>query len=198
MVNIIEQKDLTKRLIKFANGQNIKLIIKDDMPSASTIFHFYLNESTVFPVYIIWPEVEDDEKIYESITSKVLEERKKHKEEKMVNYEYDRVSPKKIFEDMIYMSHYRSLNETYLPSIKKVIFNDPATIVIWDDGTKTVVKCDCELYDPEKGLAMAIAKKALGNKGNYYETFKKWVPEKPKPIDILQDMYRKKAKKRRR
>ncbi len=42
---------------------------------------------------------------------------------------------------------------------------------------------------------MAIAKKALGNKGNYYETFKKWVPEKPKPIDILQDMYRKKTKK---
>ena len=27
------------------------------------------------------------------------------------------------------------------PGIKKVIFNDPATVVIWDDGTKTVVKC---------------------------------------------------------
>ena len=27
------------------------------------------------------------------------------------------------------------------PGIKKVIFNDPATIVLWDDGTKTVVKC---------------------------------------------------------
>ena len=24
---------------------------------------------------------------------------------------------------------------------------------------------------------MAIAKKALGNKGNYYETFKKWLPK---------------------
>lgn len=116
----------------------------------------------------------------------------------MVNYEYDRVSSKKMFEDIIFGTHHRSLNETYIPGIKKVIFNDPATIVIWDDGTKTIVKCDCELYDPEKGLAMAIAKKALGNKGNYYETFKKWVPEKPKPIDILQDMYRKKAKKRRR
>lgn len=60
--------------------------------------------------------------------------------------------------------------------IKKVIFNDPATIVIWDDGTKTIVKSDNEQYDPEKGLAMAISKKALGNKGNYYETFKKWLP----------------------
>ena len=60
--------------------------------------------------------------------------------------------------------------------IKKVIFNDPATIVIWADGTKTIVKSDNEQYDPEKGLAMAISKKALGNKGNYYETFKKWLP----------------------
>ena len=64
-----------------------------------------------------------------------------------------------------------------LPRIEKVIFNDPATIVIWRDGTKTVVKAENELFDPEKGLAMAISKKALGNEGNYYETFKKWLPE---------------------
>ena len=34
--------------------------------------------------------------------------------------------------------------------IKKVILNDPATIVYWDDRTKTVVKVDHEKYDPEK------------------------------------------------
>lgn len=62
--------------------------------------------------------------------------------------------------------------------IKDVIFNDPATIVFWNDGTKTVVKAENEEFDPEKGLAMAISKKFLGNKGNYYETFKKWLPEK--------------------
>lgn len=62
--------------------------------------------------------------------------------------------------------------------IKDVIFNDPATIVFWNDGTKTVVKAEDEDFDPEKGLAMAISKKFLGNKGNYYETFKKWLPEK--------------------
>lgn len=62
--------------------------------------------------------------------------------------------------------------------IKKVIFNDPATIVLWKDGTKTIVKCgDEDAYDPEKGLAMAIAKKALGNVGNYYNEIKKWLPE---------------------
>lgn len=69
-------------------------------------------------------------------------------------------------------------NTTKLPEIKDVIFNEPATIIIWKDGTKTVVKCqEGEDYDPEKGLAMAISKKALGNKGNYCEVFKKWLPE---------------------
>ena len=62
-------------------------------------------------------------------------------------------------------------------SIKNVIFNNPATIVFWSDGTKTVVKAEGEPFDPEKGLAMAIAKKSLGNKGNYYDEFKKWLPE---------------------
>ena len=63
------------------------------------------------------------------------------------------------------------------PSIKNVIFNNPATIVFWSDGTKTVVKAENEPFDPEKGLAMAIAKKSLGNKGDYYNEFKKWLPE---------------------
>ena len=58
------------------------------------------------------------------------------------------------------------------PSITNVIFNDPATIVFWDDGTKTVVKAENEPFDPEKGLAMAIAKKSLGNQSNYYNEFK--------------------------
>ena len=61
------------------------------------------------------------------------------------------------------------------PSIERVIFNDPATIVFWSDGSKTVVKTDREPFDKEKGLAMAISKKYLGNKGNYFNTFKKWI-----------------------
>lgn len=56
--------------------------------------------------------------------------------------------------------------------IKNVIFNPPATIVFWADGTKTVVKAHGEEFDPEKGLAMAISKKALGT--GYYLEIKKW------------------------
>lgn len=62
--------------------------------------------------------------------------------------------------------------------IQRVIFNNPATIVYWTDGTKTVVKCqEGDEYRKETGLAMAIAKKHLGNKGNYNEVFKNFIGE---------------------
>lgn len=64
-------------------------------------------------------------------------------------------------------------------TIKRVIFNAPATIVFWSDGDKTVVKAVNEPFDPEKGLAMAITKKLLGNnKGSYFNELKKWLPPK--------------------
>lgn len=66
--------------------------------------------------------------------------------------------------------------------IKNVIFNPPATIVFWADGTKTVVQSqDGDEFDPEKGLAMAISKKALGNKHEYYNVFKHWLKKWNKP-----------------
>lgn len=64
--------------------------------------------------------------------------------------------------------------------IKDVIFNIPATIVYWVDGTKTVVKAHNEKFDPEKGLAMAICKRFLGSNksgSNFNNIFKKWLPE---------------------
>lgn len=62
------------------------------------------------------------------------------------------------------------------PFVKKVIFNNPATIVFWNDDTKTVVKAqDGEKYDEEKGLALCFMKKALGNKGNYNNEIKRWI-----------------------
>ena len=68
------------------------------------------------------------------------------------------------------------LKSLFCLSIKDVIFNDPATVVFWGDGSKTIVQCqNGEPFDPEKGLAMAISKKVYGNRYNYYEIFKKWV-----------------------
>lgn len=70
--------------------------------------------------------------------------------------------------------------------IKQVIFNDPATVVFWSDGTKTVVKCSGnDTFDPEIGLAMAICKKAFGNTGTYNDVFKKWVYGSPSKKDCV-------------
>ena len=64
-------------------------------------------------------------------------------------------------------------------SIKKVIFHGPATIVIWDDDTKTVVKCmEGDEFDPEKGLAMAISKRIFGD--DFHSTFKRYLKEAQK------------------
>lgn len=82
---------------------------------------------------------------------------------------------------------YKVMNSRFISSISKhsikdVIFNKPATIVFWTDGTKTVVKCqENDTFDAEVGLAMAIAKKALGNKGNYCNEIKKWTEKYVEP-----------------
>ena len=68
-------------------------------------------------------------------------------------------------------------------AIKNVIFSGPATIVIWSDGDKTIVKkSDCEAeMDKEKGLAMAIIKKAYkdaGKEGSYFRRiFGAWIKD---------------------
>lgn len=85
-----------------------------------------------------------------------------------------------------WMKHteYRAYSEktrrtSRVPDIKDVIFNPPATIVLWADGTKTVVRCqeDKDEYSKEVGLAMCICKKVYGNKGNYNNIFKKFIKE---------------------
>lgn len=59
--------------------------------------------------------------------------------------------------------------------IKDVVFSGPATIVFWTDGTKTVVKCrKGDKFDPEKGIAMACAKKLLGNEDGYHKEIAKY------------------------
>ena len=85
--------------------------------------------------------------------------------------------------------------------IKRVVFDNPSTIVYWTDGSKTVVTCQdnplavknkvdgketivmkpkaAPSYSKEVGLAMCFAKKMLGNKGNYNNVFRKFLREEP-------------------
>lgn len=80
--------------------------------------------------------------------------------------------------------------KTFTPdSIKKVIYNDPATIIFWSDGTKTVVKCmEDEDYDPEKGFMAAVTKKVFGDKYGWVMRHQvKPAAEHEKKVDTLMD-----------
>lgn len=62
---------------------------------------------------------------------------------------------------------------------KPPIFNDPATICYWNDGTKTIVKCqEGDTYSPEAGLALCYMKKILGNTSkDLNKELHKYIPE---------------------
>lgn len=63
-----------------------------------------------------------------------------------------------------------------IPEISKVVFNNPATIVFWADGTKTVVKCmEGQEFNEYYGVACAIMKRFFGNNSKasaFVEKFK--------------------------
>lgn len=58
-----------------------------------------------------------------------------------------------------YETFYVKLGEPLIHPTR-VIFNNPATIVFWNDGTKTIVKCsEHDIFTKEGGFAAALAKK---------------------------------------
>lgn len=67
-------------------------------------------------------------------------------------------------------------------TIKKIIYNPPATIVFWSDGTKTTARCEYgDIYTREVGFMLCVLKKKYGNK-TFHEMLKKYVygvPDKP-------------------
>lgn len=61
--------------------------------------------------------------------------------------------------------------------IKKVKYCGPATIIFWEDGTKTISKCSPrDEFDPEKGFCIAYMKKLVGS-DEVRSIMKDWVPE---------------------
>lgn len=70
--------------------------------------------------------------------------------------------------------------------IDRVIFNDPATIIIWKDGSKTVVKrSEYDTWDPEKGFCMAVIKKLYGHT-SFIKRFME--PEEEMPILTVEEV----------
>lgn len=71
--------------------------------------------------------------------------------------------------------HARKNNGKKMSVPKHVIFNDPATIIIWEDGSKTVVKCgENDTFDKEKGFMVAYLKHEFGNDNTFNKFIKKY------------------------
>lgn len=83
-------------------------------------------------------------------------------------------------------------NVTY---IKEVIYNDPAVVVIWNDGTKTVSKCDYgDNFNPEFGLILCVLKKVIGN-DQVAKLLMNWVPDNTNGLTkiTLKDVFKKQS-----
>ena len=83
-------------------------------------------------------------------------------------------------------------NVTY---IKEVIYNDPAVVVIWNDGTKTVSKCDYgDNFNPEFGLILCVLKKVIGNE-QVAKLLMNWVPNDINGLTkiTLRDVFKKQS-----
>lgn len=58
----------------------------------------------------------------------------------------------------------RTFNQLPFPDIKRVIYSGPKTIILWTDGTKTIVSCgEGESYDHYTGFCAAVTKKLFGS-----------------------------------
>lgn len=71
-------------------------------------------------------------------------------------------------------------------AIDKVLFNPPATIVFWLDGTKTVVRCkEGEEFSEWAGIALCLAKKLYGP--NFHKIFRAHCSDPEKTVNDMPD-----------
>lgn len=80
--------------------------------------------------------------------------------------------------------------------LKRVIYNNPVTVAIWSDDTRTVSKIhNGDTYNKEFGLVLCVLKKSIGT-SNVNALIKDWLPEQEsmfEPAVTLADV-RKKSK----
>lgn len=105
-----------------------------------------------------------------SITDEISSDRSHYDTVITIRIPYETTLNKEIegtdYKDLVFYKGYK------IPEVREILYNGPATIVFWEDNTKTVVKVQPgELcYDPDKAFAMAICKKLFGNKFNRHLT----------------------------
>ena len=76
-------------------------------------------------------------------------------------------------------------------TIKKIMYKPPATIVFWNDGTKTVTTCaEGDEFNPYVGIMSAFMKKVFGT-----ETFHAKMDRAMKKIEVHKKPKKKVEKK---
>ena len=183
------RESFKEMMFKIANKHGCSIVFEPGFHSIDSMGMTIVKGTHIRYFYIFWPSVGNQTQaatsIWASFFDTYYEQRKSDKfwtkENPNLYISTDCNSGKSLADERtknIYKRMVNSMygtNPYYRPEIKNVIFNDPATIVFWTDGTKTVVKCqEGDEFDPEKGLTMAIAKKAYGNKGTYCKEINKW------------------------
>jgi len=96
------------------------------------------------------------------------------------------IKPKSLYVNKEYLKNYKlpgdirfiaddgKIEELF---ITRVVYSKPATIVFWNDGTKTVSKCHGDdKYNPETGLVLCMLKKMCGST-HIKNTIEAWLPE---------------------
>lgn len=149
------------RIFRNQKGSVVYGVKVDEVPNPKSKYDtFWFSESEVCKIYPSYDMPNSTEKTITEVIDGMDEDEKK----------------------VMHFMVQKALESTQLADsmrINKVIYNPPATIVLWADGSKTVVKCSkYDDYDAEKGLAMALCKKMFGNDNSYHKIFKKHIPEK--------------------
>lgn len=96
-----------------------------------------------------------------------------------------------------YTTYYRGgFTQRYIPTPKKIIVNEDSkvTVVMWDDGTKTIVKCsEADQYDLYAAYCAAFAKKCYGTNSQLKKTienltvFQESKPKKKQNVVIFDE-----------
>ena len=76
----------------------------------------------------------------------------------------------------------KELYELYIVNclgIKQIIYSGPKTIVIWKDGSKTIVSCgEGDQYDEYAGFCAAITKKIFSSTSKAKKIMKQYIKER--------------------
>ena len=160
---------------KFVIGENVARVLHLSKPDRIFDFEVIYESSYVFEPNSV------DFGIVDTDVAATINEANRIKYNKMYVKKEDKKMDIKLYECRTFVGGIVTKPQDL---IKNVIFSGPCTIVQWTDGDKTIVRCENEDFDPEKGLAMAIVKKLFGtneSKTNYNDIFKKWIQEEGVP-----------------